>query len=346
MSDPQPRLDSPPLWSRAREFVTRLFRRAPPEPGRFETGSKFAWRGWIPVAPWVWPSRDYLVYVPRGHARWRRRPLLVLLHGCRQTPEEIAAGTRITALADERDWLILLPRQARNANSWGCWNWFDQRTAAGKGEAAIIAAQVRAVRRIYGAHPRRMFVIGMSSGGCLATILGLHFAKLFAAVGVHSGVACGAAASAVTALKVLTSGADADIDAIALRAREQTSERALPLPLCVIHGDRDNVVAPRNAVEVVHQYLVFNGRLSPAAGAPDALPAADTSVSRSLADDRTMVTDDYHVDGRVVARLVRVTGLGHAWSGGDNAFAYNDPHPPDATVLFAAFFALQLRGGT
>jgi len=344
MTDARP--PQPSLWSRARELFARLFRRAPPEPGRFETGSKFAWRGWIPVPPWVWPSRDYLVYVPRGHARWRRRPLLVLLHGCRQTPEEIAAGTRITALADERDWLILLPRQARNANSWGCWNWFDQRTAAGKGEAAIIAAQVRAVRRIYGAHPRRMFVIGMSSGGCLATILGLHFAKLFAAVGVHSGVACGAAASAVTALKVLTAGAEADIDAIALRAREQTSERALPLPLCVIHGARDNVVAPRNAVEVVHQYLVFNGRLSPAAGAPDALPAADTSVSRSLADDRTMVTDDYHVDGRAVARLVRVTGLGHAWSGGDNAFAYNDPHPPDATVLFAAFFALQLRGGT
>jgi poly(3-hydroxybutyrate) depolymerase len=191
-----------------------------------------------------------------------------------------------------------------------------------------------------------MFVIGMSSGGCLASVLGLHFAKLFAAVGVHSGVACGAASSAVTALKVLTTGADADIDAIALQARERTSAGALPLPLCVIHGDRDNVVAPKNAVELVHQYLVFNGRLPRAARAPDALPPADTSVSRSLADDRTMVTDDYRIDGRVVARLVRVTGLGHAWSGGDGAFAYNDPHPPDATVLFAEFLALQLRGGT
>ena len=347
MSDQQqPESKTPSLWSRARDFFGRIFRRAPPAPGRFDTGSKFAWRGWVPVAPWVWPSRDYLVYVPRGHARWRRRPLVVLLHGCKQTPEEIAAGTHITALADERDWLILLPRQARDANSWGCWNWFDQRTAAGKGEAAIIAAQVRAVRRIYGAHPRRMFLLGMSSGGCLAAALGLHFAKLFAAVGVHSGVACGAASSAVTALKVLTTGADADIDAIALQAREQTSAGALPLPLCVIHGDRDNVVAPKNAVELVHQYLVFNGRLPPAAGAPDTLPAADTSVSRSLDSDRTMVTDDYRIDGRVVARLVRVSGLGHAWSGGDGAFAYNDPHPPDATVLFAAFFALQLRGGT
>ncbi|MDQ2964165.1 MAG: PHB depolymerase family esterase [Pseudomonadota bacterium] len=344
MSDHPPESHATSLWSRARGFLARLFRRAPPEPGRFETGSKFALQGWVPVAPWVWPSRDYLVYVPRGHAHWHRRPLLVLLHGCKQTPEEIAAGTRITELADERDWLVLLPRQARDANSWGCWNWFDQRTAAGKGEAAIVAAQVRAVRRTYGAHPRRMFVIGMSSGGCLAAVLGLHFAKLFAAIGVHSGVACGAASSAVTALKVLASGADADIDSIALQAREHTSARALPLPLCVIHGERDDVVAPRNAVELVHQYLVFNGRLPPAPGARDNLPAADASVHTPLGEGRTMLVDDYRLDGRVVARLVRVTGLGHAWSGGDGAFAYNDPHPPDASALFAAFFALQLRG--
>jgi poly(hydroxyalkanoate) depolymerase family esterase len=324
-----------------RGFFARLFRRAPPAPGRFETGNKFAWRGWVPVAPWVWPSRDYLVYIPRGHARFRRRPLLVLLHGCRQTPEEIAAGTRITAFADERDWLVLLPRQARDANSWGCWNWFDQRTAAGKGEAAIVAAQVRSVRRIYGAHPRRMFVVGMSSGGCLAAVLGLHFTKLFAAVGVHSGVACGAASSPVNAFKVLSTGADTDIDAIALQAREQNSS-ARTLPLCVIQGDSDNVVAPRNAVELVHQYLVFNG-LPLQAGARSGLPVADASLSTVLADGRTMITDDYRVDDRIVARLIRVTGLGHAWSGGDAALAYNDPHPPDATALFGEFFALQLR---
>jgi len=342
MSDQQPPgAGKPSLWSRARAFVARLIHRAPPAPGRFETGSKFAWRGWVPVAPWVWPSRDYLVYVPRGHARLRRRPLLVLLHGCRQTPEEIAAGTRITAFADEHDWVVLLPRQARDANSWGCWNWFDHRTAAGKGEAAIVAAQVRAARRIYGAHPRRMFVVGMSSGGCLAAVLGLHFTKLFAAVGVHSGVACGAASSPVNAFKVLSSGADADIDAIALQARDQVSG-ARTLPLCVIQGEADNVVAPRNAVELVRQYLVFNG-VPPAAWAPDTLPPADSRLETSLGDGRTMVTDDYRIDGRIVARLIRVTGLGHAWSGGDAAFAYNDPHPPDATALFGAFIALQLR---
>jgi poly(hydroxyalkanoate) depolymerase family esterase len=326
-----------------RALFGRLLRRAPPQPGRFETGSKSSWHGWVSVAPFVWPARDYLVYVPRGHSRWRRRPLVVLLHGCRQSPEEIAAGTRITALADERDWLVLLPRQAKDANAWGCWNWFDQRTAAGKGETAILAAQVRGVRRHYRAHPRRVFVLGMSSGACLAAALGLRFAKLFAAVGVHSGVACGAASSPAAALKILAAGADTDIAAIAHEAREHTSADALPLPVCIVHGERDDVVAGSNSLDVLRQFLLFNGYPVARGESGYGLPVADATATTPLSGGQTMTTDDYSSDGRVVARLVRVAELGHAWSGGDGAFAYNDPRPPDATALFGAFFAQCMR---
>ena len=108
----------------------------------------------------------------RTAGRWRRHPLLVLLHGCRQTPEDIAAGTRIARLADRDDMLVLLPRQNPRANPWGCWNWFDPATARGWGETAIVAAQIRAVRRAYRIDKRRVFVAGMSSGGALAAALG------------------------------------------------------------------------------------------------------------------------------------------------------------------------------
>ena len=266
--------------------------------------------------------------------------MLVLLHGCRQTPEQIAAGSRIAAFADANGWLVLLPRQTKHANAWGCWNWFDRRTIAGKGEAAIIAAQVRAVRRLYGAHPRRMFLAGMSSGGCLASVLALRFAKLFVGVAVHSGVAGGAASAPAAALNVLAKGADSDIDTIAFEARAEASPRALPLPLCVIHGEHDPVVAQKNSTELLRQFLIFNGRFAPSS---DGLPDPDSSKVTRLSNGRTMTTDDYRVNGRVVARRIRVAGLGHAWSGGDGAFAYNDPQPPDATALFGEFFAAQLR---
>ena len=335
MTDPSPR---PSVWTRLRGFLDRLFRRAPPRPGRFERGSKFSWRGWMGSAPWAWPARDYLVYVPRGHATWRRRPLLVLLHGCRQTPEDIAAGTRITELADERGWLLLLPRQTTHANAWGCWNWFDRRTVAGKGEAAIVVAQVRAARRLYRGHPRRIFLLGMSAGACLGAVLALRSAKLFAAAGFHSGVPCGAAVGAAAAMQAMANGPRGDIDAIALEARAETSPRALPLPVCIVHGERDNVVAEANSTALLRQFLVFNGR--PPEG--EALPGADArSVSRH-SSGRTITVEDYRLGGELVARRIRVSALGHAWSGGDDAFAYNDPEGPNATALFGAFFAAQL----
>src|SRR5262249_53364802 len=221
----------------------------------------------------------------------------------------LAAATRITALADERGWLVLLPRQKDSANAWRCWNWFDERTASGRGEAAIVAAQVRAVRRAYRAHPRRLFVAGMSGGGCLAAVLGLRLARMCAGVGVHSGVACGAASTPLKAMQVLATGADAPIEEIARRARERTSTRALPLPLCVIHGGRDPVVAPRNAIELLRQYLVFNGRMP--LGTAGELPPPDASADTVLEGERTMTTEDYRVDGRLVARLVRIPALGH-----------------------------------
>jgi hypothetical protein len=40
--------------------------------------------------------------------------------------------------------VILLPTQKDSANPWRCWNWFDPRTSRGDGEAAIVAAQIRA----------------------------------------------------------------------------------------------------------------------------------------------------------------------------------------------------------
>src|SRR5260221_14163359 len=95
------------LWARTKALVSGLFRREP-APGRFESGSKFSLYGFVGTAPLVWPSRDYLVYVPKGRSSWRRAPMLVLCHGCKQTPEEIAQSTRITELADRMGFIVLL----------------------------------------------------------------------------------------------------------------------------------------------------------------------------------------------------------------------------------------------
>ena len=330
------------LRSRVRDLVARIFRREPPEPGRFVIGSNFSWRGSLASHPWIWPSRDYLLYVPRGYGGWRRRPLIVLIHGCKQTPEDIAAATRIAACADANGWLVLLPRQVAKANPWSCWNWFDSATSAGKGEAAIVASQVRAVRRAYRVHPRKVYAAGMSAGGCLAAVLGLRQPKLFAGVFVHSGVACGAASAPLTAMRVLTYGADTNYEKIGSNARADAPRRALPVALLAIGGADDTVVAEINTIQLVRQYLVFNGKLVPQPHPPSVLPPADHETTSTLPAGRIMTVSDYRDGARLMVRRVRVTGLGHAWSGGDDAFPYNDSNPPDATALLAEFVAGQI----
>lgn len=325
------------LWSRAKAFFSGLFRRKPPEPGRFESGKQSALRGLLTVAPWIWPQRDYLVYVPRGHTRWRRVPLLVLIHGCRQTPEEIAAGTRIAALADDLGCLVLLPRQNPRANAWGCWNWFDPATVNGWGEAAIAAAQIRGVCRKYSIDADRVFVAGMSAGAGLAAVLGLRRADVVAGAFLHSGIVCGAASTPHAALGVLKSGADTDFKAIARDVRARSKPQPPLVPLVVVQGGADAIVAPVNATQLVRQFLALNGHPAADIGPDDELPPPDRSDATTTPDARVVTTSEWRVAGRLVARHVLVDGLGHAWSGGDAQYPHNDAHAPDATALLGAF---------
>jgi poly(3-hydroxybutyrate) depolymerase len=326
---------------RLRAIVARPFRREV-APGRYEAGSAGSWRGYVSTAPLVEPARDYLVYVPAGWTRRSRAALLVLLHGCRQAPEEIAALTRVAERADASGMIVLLPRQTSDANGWGCWNWFESNTERGAGEAAIVAAQIVAVRRRYRARRGRVVVAGMSAGGALAATLGLRYPRLVGTVLVHSGLACGAASTPANALRAMRDGPDGDVTRVADQAYIAQGRRSHDVRLLVVHGDADEVVAPANADALVRQYLRFN-RLSQESGvgATDAgrVPPPFATARSATGGDRAFRIDDWHRGLRPVVRRVVVNGLGHAWSGGDGAYAYADPRGPDALDLLDAFVA-------
>jgi poly(hydroxyalkanoate) depolymerase family esterase len=326
------------LWARTKSLFRKVFE-SEPEPGRFESGSEWSIKGFLAVAPFVPPSRDFLVYIPKGRSTWRRAPLVVLCHGCKQTPEEFAQGTRITDLADQHGFVVLLPRQKDKANPWRCWNWFDSRTMNGGGEAAIVAAQIRFVRRRYRCNAKRVLVAGMSAGGAFAAVMGLRYPGLVSAVAAHSGLACGAAKSPLTAIAVMQNGPEQDVAAIGTAARAAAKLRRLPIPLLAIHGASDAVVAPRHAAALVRQYLHLNGHTPADAADASDLPAADSETRTTLPNGRVEHVREWRSEGRLVARLVEVTGLGHAWSGGDPTLAYNDAEAPDATALVGAFVA-------
>jgi poly(3-hydroxybutyrate) depolymerase len=332
-------------WRRVRKALAGVLRHLPSflarrevAPGRFEAGSASSWRGYVSTAPGAAPGRDYLVYVPRGWNRRVRAPLRVLCHGCNQTPENFAALTRLASHADREGTLVLLPRQSGAANAWGCWNWFEANTERGAGEAAIVAAQIVHVRRRYRARRERVFVGGFSAGGALAAVLGLRHPRLVRGILVHSGLACGAASSPARALSAMRQGPDTDVTRVGDIARAAARDgEASGVALLVVHGDRDDVVAPANASALVDQFLHFNGYATDKSDG--LLPPSDASSREAGGTHYPVHTDDWIRNGRLEVRRVRIEGLGHAWSGGDPAYEYADAHGSDALDLLARFVA-------
>jgi poly(3-hydroxybutyrate) depolymerase len=300
---------------------------------------KSSLHGFISVAP-APPWREYLLYLPRNFEAIARPALVVWIHGCRQDPEAFAAGTRIARFADARGFVVLLPRQSRMANSERCWNWFDRRTAAGAGEAAIVAAQTAEAIDKFGIDRRRVYVAGLSSGGTLAATLALREPQLFAALAVHSSVACGAATDAHDAARAMIAGPRAATDALAIEARAKARDKAR-VPALIVHGAADDAVAPVNSVYLVRQFLLFNGL------SPQELPAGASLPPAQVRRFPPRVSDyfaaDYHAGRRLAARLVTIPGLAHAWSGGDSAFGFFDGRGLDATALACDFFAAHPR---
>ena len=324
----------PNFFTRSIDWLRRLFRREP-APGRWVEGSAFTLSGIVGLHPFLVPRRSFRLYVPRGYGRRPRAPLLVLLHGCKQTAMEFAQGARIAAWADANRVLVLMPEQAQAANPYGCWNWFDTRTASGKGEAAIVAKMIDKIAARWRADRERVVVAGMSAGAALAAVLGVRHPDLVRAVVAHSGIACGAAASPYTALSVMKRGPETDVAALASRAR---GTRDVRVPLLVVHGAVDDVVAPRNAEGLARQFLALNGVDVPHGG-DTALPAPFIDTRDATRLPHVTRTREWHRDGIPIVKLVEVQSLGHAWSGGDASVPANEPLAPDATAMIGTLMA-------
>ena len=325
------------LWRAAGALLRRLTaRRAPPQRGRFALRQKSSLHGFLAVAaapPW----REYLLYLPQGMERLARPPLLIWIHGCRQDPEDFAAGTRIARFADERGFVVLLPRQSRLANAERCWNWFDRRTARGLGEVAIVAAQAESVLEHFPVDRARVYAAGLSSGGALAAALALHAPGLVRAVAIHSGVPCGVARDSADAVRVMGAGPPAGAaEEAALQARAAAHGKAR-VPALVIHGAADKTVSPINALYLARQFLVFNG-FEPASLPQGAMLPRPGLVPLPWRSPGTL-DGDYYVGRRLAARVLTAGGLGHAWSGGDAAYPFFQAEGEDATRLACDFFA-------
>ena len=267
-------------------------------------GARWEWR--VHAGPHG--SRRYRLYVPAraSGAAGAPRPLLVMLHGCTQDPDDFAVGTRILAAAERHGVVVALPEQPRDANPMGCWNWFEPAHQGRRGEPGIIAGIAEDVIRAESIDARRVFAAGLSAGGAMAAVLAETHGDVFAAVGVHAGLPHGAARDVASAMAVMRGGA------VPPATRRTDGPR-----LFVMHGDADTTVAPANA---------------------EALLAGLAGERRRRTVDGAAVTTVHEPGGRALAESWRVPGLGHAWSGGDPKGSHAAARGPDATARMLRFF--------
>jgi poly(hydroxyalkanoate) depolymerase family esterase len=278
-------------------------------------------------------TRAYKLYVPRGYAgdTAEPAPLVVMLHGCTQSPDDFARGTRMNALADEHGFLVAYPAQAASANGSRCWNWFrasDQSRDAG--EPSLIAGIAVDVVAGYRVDPRRIFVAGLSAGAAMAVVLGARYPDLFAAVGAHSGLPLGAAHDVPSAFGAMQRGGH--------ESGATAAAFSIAVPIIVFHGDGDRTVNVRNGDAIIAQV---------AASLADEAPLRRREHRGTASGGRTYHRIEY-VDraNRPAAEHWVIHGAGHAWSGGSAQGSFTDARGPDASAEMIRFFLSLPAGGT
>jgi len=269
-------------------------------------------------------TRSYKLYIPSGYTG-QAVPLVVMLHGCTQTAVNFATGTRMNVFAEGGTFLVAYPEQGPSANNSKCWNWFQESNQCRTmGEPSLIAGITQQVMSTYNVDERRVYVAGLSSGGAMAAILAATYPDLYAAVGVHSGLAYGAAHDLPSAFAAMKQG-----------KRQRIQQLTEAIPLIAFHGDCDTTVAPANVDRLIEQWL------------QEGSDGRDRKMERGqVANGHAYTRSIYHDSrNRAIIEKWMIHQAGHAWSGGSPSGSYTNPKGPDASAEMVRFFNEHPRRG-
>lgn len=265
--------------------------------------------------------RIYKLYMAASAAD-RPRGLIVMLHGCKQDPDDFATGTNMNAVAETHGLLVAYPAQPGSANASSCWNWFNPADQGrGAGEPSILAGITRELMSEFALERDQVFVAGLSAGGAMAVVMGETYPDLYSAIGIHSGLPYRSANDVMSAFAAMRGEA-----ATPYRANPRYTPKSEPTVRSIVfQGTADPTVNPNNANKILE---TAGRRYGPAKTESGRAPGGRI-YTRSVYKGS---------NGTSAAEFWMVEGGGHAWSGGSPAGSYTDPTGPDASAEMVRFF--------
>lgn len=289
-------------------------------------------------------SRNYKLWVPAGYDKRKPAPLVVMLHGCTQNPEDLAAISGMNAIAEKNSFLVVYPEQITEANPLRCWNWFDPKhQSRGAGEPSLLRSIVERLKGSFNVDARRIYVAGISAGAGMAVLMAAAYPDLFAGIGVVAGPEFKAATGMDSALIAMKQGGPDPRQQghLAFQAITENlgAEFRARMPVIVFHGTADPYVNVLHADQVIAQWAQTNDYLDDGKDNDSVKELPAMTVQRVVPGGYSYSQSTYSDGlGRLLMEKWIVKDLGHAWSGGPGAGPFSDPKGPNASVEMWRFF--------
>ncbi len=290
----------------------------------------------------IYGLRIYKVYIPSGLSKTTKIPVVVMLHGCEQSAEEFARGTRIAEYAEKEKFIALLPEQNTAFNSFKCWNWILPANNTREGEPDVIVEMLDEVLKKYNGDTNRVFTAGMSAGASMVSILGNCYPERFKALASHDGTQYYASYTGLDFAEVVLNGASVPASVAGKTGYNCTTfagiDRPKSMPIIIFHGMNSPLMSPVHAFQIENEMKTFNDLLD------------DGTINNSYFKSQNVVTvpdsETYgytlytttNFEGDVFIERYMINNLNHNWSGGLAGLPYNDPKGPNATEMIIKFF--------
>ena len=185
--------------------------------------------------------------------------LVLILHGCTQNGEQLAKKSGFYQLAQADNFNLLVPQQHSKNNIKDCFNWFSLKDITrDSGELKSIVNMIKQVTKEY--QKPRVFIVGLSAGGAMATSLLSQYPSLFEAGAVIAGLPFPCADNLTKAISCMRNGPSQTPKELAELVVGINGDQKPRWPnITIWTGSNDQVVNPINSQFLAKQWLLLMG---------------------------------------------------------------------------------------